>query len=949
VSGGGLKTRPEPRRERSSRIDGPRRLPLGQATAFAAVLLSAGLVWWAPGAGAALGEQRGKPFAADSYTTIVNQLLVPADWLTRVDDPATGLPRVALTRDAERREPLLKFIRNSYLGEDLAANDPDLWLFAGSRVVGLNPTAHNLTDPFVAKSRWTGDLLFREDGSAGPRNRLPVLTGERGQAIALAPRGGEPQPEGLYRIAAGTSEGDLSHGFEFLDPDNKSVAKVWMMGNRAVVTLRCHLSRTYDIAVFAAAFPTRTCPAGDGDEETGGSRLEKRSYALVDGDTIEFRLRGQGRSLSSFRVGYGGSALSEYRPFGPRSNSDSAGGFGEDFARGMDWASAAIAARHGTPIGDVDLTLSRRLQDSVDSTLLGYIGELRKDLGRDENDIFPAAVSILDASNGEVLALGSYPERSTLETRWEARTSSIWRNQNFVALPIGSAAKVPIASAILSRFPDLRFLCIEGTHPDDEGKKRFHRILGAAVNPPIYDGVGQGLVDFNRFLRNSSNRYAAALMMLAATRQGSRAGGGFDPVTRRDAWPLDPLDRFVLGGPAGGCAGRPAQELSPSYVFPLVARPAAGGAGIFGTEWALPLRLRESQNGESWVDWLERLFAMRGVAAGAESTFYDPAPWQPMLGYDDDAYRYLAAVSPDRPRLGLQSVQNINDYLMIILGGGSSRWTSLKLAEAYSRLAMEREVIAHFRPQASLLATDFFRPVPDEARSALLEGMRQAAQSGTASRLGAAARSVPVPAGQEIRIFAKTGTPSLETPVYTPTTALLDLLIRKDVVAMTPGGELAVPGRRPGESEPAAIQRLGVDRYLNIASAAAARAWSRARMVNRFRRSGRNPGLVFDAAGKLVGIRPDALKRRSPEEAPEGGVVAFVIGRYCHSDARSLAPLRALTVVVNVQARTAKPGSGGKLAGPNPAVEVGVRLLGDKAPAVREWLLEGGGSNRCSV
>lgn len=901
------------------------------------------LVAIAPGRPNAALLRSSGALAAASYTRAVNDILVSRSWLVRVDDQATGMPTVALTQSAREHPEVLEFVRNSYLRDDLAANDPDLWHFEGNRLLGINPGTHNFFDPFFGRARWTGDIGFRRENGEATHSH-PILferrAGSAGETpIELLPSGSAAAVDGVIRLESPQPLGDVSRGFT-LRANDADLARLVMIGDRPVIVLLCSAGRDYDITVTTGAYLPATCSTQSGT----GVSAQTVAYPLSDGDALEIRLRGGVAVLVSFRVARHGSGLSTYRPFGARSFDLVAESLGRDFAQAMDWAVNADidGAESEFARSTVALTLSRPIESQAEAILTDEMTTLRQALGRGPNDYFPAAVTVMDATNGELLALASYPRRQDLSGNWAARTSSLARNQNFVALAIGSAAKIPISAAILTRFPGLVNLCINGSIADATGKLRIHDILGASVDPFISDTVAGDRVDFSRFLRSSSNRYGATLMLLSAARQQAGARPGiYSPqpgrrVMDNDAYSLDP---------AGHCANP--TRLAPSFIFaPL--RAASAEADEYGNVLALPLRLHDAQGGESWIDALQGLFSM-GDISGVGETPYNPSIWMPLLGMDEDNYTFFAGISPDRERF-LDPSQSTRDYMMIMLGGSNARWTAVKLAEAYGRIVTGRNVTAHLiqDPAADGMARESFA-LPPNVRRALLGGMAQAAgmepASGiapsqghaTAAAIGILARQLPVPEGEIIRVFAKTGTPGLQARTRTPLNELMNRLIGARAITLGPGG-LEVSQARASEPIEQAIRRLAADRHVPITFELAGRVAAAMRHMNaRFLR-GLNVGLEFEGPNRLRGLRPDADARRGADDSSEAGILALVVGRYCRSDIEANAPLRAMSIVVNAQARTGDVRGTNIHTGPNPAIAVVSRLLRDREGPLVHWL-----------
>ena len=122
----------------------------------------------------------------------------------------------------------------------------------------------------------------------------------------------------------------------------------------------------------------------------------------------------------------------------------------------------------------------------------------------------------------------------------------------------------------------------------------------------------------------------------------------------------------------------------------------------------------------------------------------------------------FAAASPEIEDFGLGDISEIGpDYIMTILGGSRGRWTTVKMAEVFSRIVTRRPVRSQLVAGARPTPPAAQLPIRDEAWTPVINGLRQVAISGTGARLGAVVPQ-PVEDGLEVRLFAKTGTPNLD-------------------------------------------------------------------------------------------------------------------------------------------------------------------------------------------
>lgn len=165
----------------------------------------------------------------------------------------------------------------------------------------------------------------------------------------------------------------------------------------------------------------------------------------------------------------------------------------------------------------------------------------------------------------------------------------------------------------------------------------------------------------------------------------------------------------------------------------------------------------------------------------------------------------------------------------------------------------------------------------------------------------------------------------------------MNRLIGARVITLGSSG-LQVAQLGPGETPRRALRRLAEDRQTSLADQDAERVLIAMRQMNGHFQRGQNVGLTFDGAGQLSGVEPDTMVERAGDDASQGGILAMVIGRYCASDTDANAPLRALSIVTNVQARSGTFSNGERRAGRNPAIILMEHLLGERDGALVQWL-----------
>jgi hypothetical protein len=133
--------------------------------------------------------------------------------------------------------------------------------------------------------------------------------------------------------------------------------------------------------------------------------------------------------------------------------------------------------------------------------------------------------------------------------------------------------------------------------------------------------------------------------------------------------------------------------------------------------------------------------------------------------------------SPEEVNLAFNEVTSLRDFVNVLLGGSSSRWTNVQLAESLSRLVTARRVEASFvsevLPRPRPIGSNAQNPLPerlvlaDGVRKAVLEGMERVVtgQNGTGHELRGALRSLTeslAHQGRQLRVYSKTGSPVIE-------------------------------------------------------------------------------------------------------------------------------------------------------------------------------------------
>lgn len=322
------------------------------------------------------------------------------------------------------------------------------------------------------------------------------------------------------------------------------------------------------------------------------------------------------------------------------------------------------------------------------------------------------AVLLMDGLTGEIAAAATFPSEvdqlAPSDRQNPDRIKWLKINFNFQPLTIGSAAKVPFATAIVEAHPELLkrppiawnpvFTALDGKALQLPKSKKTMANDGGNGQPPA------PTVSFNNFITYSNNEFALTLMR-RGTIADTRAGNWGSPA----AWPAN-LWKF-------GC---------------VVPYGLTEQGGDFG--WSLV----EDDNGR-------KLFP----------------PCSPYLWRD----RNDQAIG-DRPiataplYLQMGMVRNdFTDFYLSMLGGSRSLWTTANLGQAYARLLSGRAV----SPRLSVTDTPAKRgslSIRPGVWTEVSAGMRNVLGIGTARALGNGVLKDSGP----VFFYAKTGTPDVDQP-----------------------------------------------------------------------------------------------------------------------------------------------------------------------------------------
>ncbi len=839
------------------------------------------------------GDQR----QVDAYTKFVTQHFIQANppLLTVREHTAPGVPVVDLASSVYGDPDALAYANISHLLEDIRRDDPSIWTIENGKVTAIEPYRYVQPPPFSERRGWSGSIFYREP--AGGRDKdVITLTSDAGRvAIRLTPAApalitGDPSL-GALRLPmdqVGPVAAPLVHVF---CGGGDWMARIWRIGDQAAISVgtdACKVQIGLQTLSVGAMAPIPPGSSVSFVERSGRRFVLTRPLAGDAEPTLSAPSAAGGRTLDPDSGIWAAAADRDYKR---ALLLGSEGGEGKDdsFRASLD--------------GQLQPALQRGLESFVDALPLNHNDRPRI-----------AAALIMDATTGEVLGMASYPRAKlgeSIDPLDAQRRSELRTNYNLEALPIGSAAKPLLAAAILTDQPGLAKLQIAGRSGP------VADLLGLRLSS-VFEGDSKvSRVDFDHFIQNSDNAYAASLLLLSA--------GDNDPALKVQ---LGPDERFWLCAPSLDC--KPQSERVKS-IFE-----ASDGHG--GFKPAIP-----DGRTLSWVATFHDLFDANTAGPGAPRG--EPKPVRCSNGagrYGSDqreasVWRLLldsrswlnpcgfTETPPAREALGLERPRNFRtDFLTVILGNGEGRWTTVKLAEAYSRLVTGRQIRASFvhgqppdRAALPLAPSFTAQPVITHAMTLVTQGSGTAAGTHMPKALDGIEQAL-AKQGLVLGVFSKTGTPALPFAEFTPADKAIDLLIHDDRLRLGPEQKVAVfaDGRLyPLTSDARRDAVLALARDLQAAEALRRFHVSADAVVARLIEDNADVakgGKPFVAAGDLlIRVATKAEQLDEAKQKSKGKVFATVLAAYrpgpdLRLDGRRAAdgstlPVHAYTIVVNIQ------------------------------------------------
>ncbi len=682
----------------------------------------------------------------------------------------------AISPNFDPGSPMERFYNDSFLKRDVEAfngGDHTRFRVENGQIVNINPYTHNIALPFRDVEGWRGSLTYR------PLLSTRAMLRGKNEVISLTqPKRDLSEAVNLPMITlydygkTKPLQRQTGDAVEIFGEGNLYFGKTHLVGDSIVFNNRDAENRV-DVSI------------------SGEPVLQGHKARLDTGDLIKFDWKSGNRSYYSLlwsTVTEDAPAISHYRfvngkwqhsPEHPKPL------FMDHVVRSLNntfWSENKAVNRNANDF-DLALTLDAHMQEEIQTRLAEYCRSLRGN--QKKAPLFRGAVTVMDANTGELLSLASFPEERDLENfdAIDARRNRLLRNHNLSRLPIGSVAKVILAAGILDAEPGLADLKIP-----EHGEGKADNILGIKINPELSDHAVygyKGWIDFERFLEQSSNRYAAVFLTLATGFENNQftfsdTEGEVDNLLGED-------NRFMLGGKVF--------DRRPNLKLDL--RPGADGEAVS----VINSRLEHEPHAQSLYKLFE-VATTRKQTSGGEGRgddLLDTTIWLPLLKhlYADNEIPLAHAfygISPERENLGYNLIDNYRTrFISMILGGASSSWTNVKLTEIFSRMVTGEKVEASIvrRLQSpSMEITPWeerekgFEPLGmnEQARDRLLNAMtRVAGPNGTARQLNAQlnkyAKQLEAE-GKVLGFFSKTGSPDNVSFVPTQAANAVNKLIR---------------------------------------------------------------------------------------------------------------------------------------------------------------------------
>jgi cell division protein FtsI/penicillin-binding protein 2 len=749
--------------------------------------------------------------------------------------------RVKLTDRATKAER--EWYAASYLQNDVELFNRNRELFGHFFVVSdcqlreINPFLRTIRLPFAKTTQWLGNIEYSGPGSDAS------LISANGRTIALTRTAADALPKDERTTAGRTDDlaGNVVH-IDFAGAGRTPGVEVHSIEGNAIVEQRVKRGQPADVRLLGNALGEgriAKLTSGDWLHLSSSSPVPVSETFLYSGERRYERL-----SVVRTRNARRERVYTEDDPLLQWVGGDDGEEmltFGEALSRSVTNALHEIDKKRAAKLlegFDIQLSINRPLQSHLDAALAVEARRLMNDLAGGEP--FAASVTVMDGKTGEILAAASFPGQGELEALngiSEDEQRRLLVNHNFKRHPIGSVGKPFFYAAAATKHPFLLDLTVAPHQPEErkDGGDGEREVLQFFIGTDYKLWPhGDAPMDMPSAIERSCNKFTVELATLALAA----------PRDLHDRTLSLPLDRVFTRQP-NVVWPTPGTTAGPRIAGQLIDFPI--DLGVYMKDDARPIppgtettaavtpgtldRIDEAPFLEAFGDITGvRTYGgggapnlpaegFDGVSRTAMVTLnYDLRPWAPLLATltkgenDDTAWKVRAAlqsVSPERVNLSLNQVTDFRtEFVSLLLGGSTSLWTNVQLAEALSRLVTKQQVEATMvhavrmrdpaaQPDAAQAATPPRIPalaVSDEARNTVLRGMQRVilGDRGTArqmsSRVAELEQRFP---GYKVAVYSKTGSPTVQRPETKPSGEIVRQLVRRGLLFYD-GQQLAV-------------------------------------------------------------------------------------------------------------------------------------------------------------
>ncbi len=695
-----------------------------------------------------LPRERIYRYCPDGYYDNVNSLISLG--LINIDTTAANSPpdQLCLTIDTlELTDQQRHFLYSSYLRDDLRLHNLACSLGERSRFFRTEVSNRDTTikllrssrmriTPLMRSKHWAGDVLYR--GASQVRvlwhRKHPIYIPDRPYNEGPSAR---PDAASYVSIDLRDVRGVRSPAIDFIwNRFENHVASVIALGDNVVLSRRA----SSDIIVRLNGYEVeerRELRLDNGDiltfVEANGDEFPVAVYQYFD---EEARVSGRFASRSLIRNGVLGRSHSNSLTWLPQLTT----------AVELLFNGGLLKLDDGLT---VHLTIDHDLQNETDQILQRYVNS-RSDL---ESRPRRAAINLIDARTGDVLALASYRDAGVL-------TSTLKKDPNFTRFAVGSAVKPLWVAAALTVNPALGNLKVEG-HDDIAALLGYSfDTLSDAAHWSNVDGVSE-------FIERSCNVYAVALGMCALA---SDPAAGTPEQNRLSGVLLNASNR-VLAGPKCWIDN---QRIKRSLDLRHYVRVFQQGNPNSATGSCLTVaNMTESQLYRAFT----RLFDVSRGAASGQKGLYRFQLWEYIanqFGFSTDDRLFVAGfaeISPEATDLRWDLAHSLrNDIMSDWLGDGDCRFAPLLFTANYAQLILNRRI--SLRCAGPPLGLDQARDFPslglaDSTVNVIRQGCRDVimGEGGSArdilrSHITELANRVSTRRkGDQLLVYAKTGTP----------------------------------------------------------------------------------------------------------------------------------------------------------------------------------------------